>query len=137
MYSFKSLEKVYSIFFEPLVIGTTFSGSPSILTFFAGLSSLMKRVSKTHCPCMPLPACHPTTWSSCPLVMQSSVALLFLIMTGIPIQRESFSRKWFVAQGDRFQIIFCKAELILLNTYLPEVFDFLPFDCFSATRSEE
>src|ERR1700728_1076390 len=68
MYSFKSLEKVHSIFFEPLVIGTTFSGSPSILTVFAGLSSLIKSVSKTCCPCMPLPACHPTTCPSCPLV---------------------------------------------------------------------
>jgi hypothetical protein len=47
--------------FDPLVIGTTFSGSPSILTIFAGLSSLTKSVSKTCCPCIPLPACHPTT----------------------------------------------------------------------------
>src|ERR1700683_1126485 len=54
MYSFKSLEKVHSIFFEPLMIGTTFLESPSILTVFAGLSSLMKSVSKTHCPCIPL-----------------------------------------------------------------------------------
>jgi len=90
MYSFKSLEKVHSMFFEPLVIGTTFSGSPSIFTIFGGLSSLIKSVSKTSCPCMPLLACHPATWPFCPLVMQSSVASLFLIITGTPMQRESF-----------------------------------------------
>src|ERR1700734_2464346 len=43
MCSFKSLEKVHSTFFEPLVIGTTFSGSPSIFIVFAGLSSLIKK----------------------------------------------------------------------------------------------
>ena len=40
MSSFKSLEKVHSMFLEPLVIGTTFSGSPSIFIIFAGLSRL-------------------------------------------------------------------------------------------------
>src|SRR6202020_1745350 len=132
MYSFKSLEKVHFIFFEPLVIGTTFSGSPPILTVFAGLSSLIKSVSKTCCPCMPLPACHPTTCPSCPLVMQSSVASLFLIITGIPIQRESFPGKLFVAEGGRFQMTFCIVGLISLDTCLPDAFDFLPSDHFSA-----
>ena len=132
MYSFKSLEKVHSIFFEPLVIGTTLSGSPSILTVFAGLSSLIKSMSKTCCPCVPLPACHHTTWPSCPLVIQSSVALLFLIITGIPIQGESLPRKWFVAEGGRFQMIFCRAGLISLDTCFPDAFDFLPLDRFSA-----
>ena len=131
-YSFKSLEKVHSMFFEPLVIGTTFSGRPSILTIFAGLSSLMKSVFNTRCPCIPLPACHPTTWPSCPLVMQSSVASLFLIITGIPIQRDSLLGKWFVAEGGKLQMIFYRVGLISLDTFLLDAFDFLPLDCFSA-----
>src|SRR5882762_3049235 len=43
MYSFKSLEKVHSTFFEPLVTGTTFSGSPLIFTIFAGLIQFDKK----------------------------------------------------------------------------------------------
>src|SRR6266436_10054622 len=43
MCSFKSLEKVHSIFFEPLVIRTTFSGSPSIFTIFCRVIQFDKK----------------------------------------------------------------------------------------------
>jgi hypothetical protein len=95
---------IHSTFFEPLVIGTTFSGSPSIFTVFAGWSSLIKIVSKIFFPCGHLPACHPTTCPSCSFVMHNFVALIFQIITGIPMQSEGFPGKCWVADSKLFSV---------------------------------
>src|ERR1700735_3554062 len=43
-----------------------------------------------------------------------------------------FAWEMICSRGGRFQIIFCRAGLISLDTCLPDAFDFLPLDCFSA-----
>src|SRR6266487_1791563 len=102
--SLRSLGKTHSTVFLPLTSGTTLSGRPGICTSCGGLSNLTNKVSRTFLPCGPLLDCHPTTNPSCPLVMQSSVASLFLIITGMPRQSDNFPAKCPVAPGRSFQI---------------------------------
>jgi len=58
-----------------------------------GLSNLTNNVSNAHLSCGPFVDYQPTTKPSWPLVMHNSVALLFLIITGIPIHNDSFPGK--------------------------------------------
>src|SRR5436190_12022935 len=116
--SLRSLGKTHSTVILPLTSGTTLFGRPGICTSCGGLSSFTKRVSSTCLPCGPLLSCQPTTNPSCPLVMQSSVASLFLIMTGIPRQRDSFPAKCPVAPGRSFQISCWSSKSISFDSCL-------------------
>jgi len=83
---------------------------------------------------MPLPACHPHNMTFLPF---GNAKLCGII---IPDYKQAcqhkgrvFLEKSFVAEGGRSQMIFCKAGLISLDKCLPDTFDFLPLDRFSAT----
>ena len=62
----------------------------TIFTDLAGLSNFTKRVSSTSFPWTPLWDVQPAIKPSWPLVMHNTVAALFLIITGIPIQEGVF-----------------------------------------------
>ena len=136
MLSLESFKYVHWIVLEILTIGTTFSGSPSIFTDLAGLSNFTKRVSSTSFPRTPLWDVQPAINPSWPLVMHNSVTSLFLIITGIPIQRGSLSGKWAVAAWGRFHMRSCSQGLIALEECLLALFDFLPLCFFSDTSGE-
>ena len=71
-------------------IGMTFTGRPSIFIDFGGSVSLTNSVSKISLPYGPGLNYQPTTVPSWLLVIQSSVAILCLIIIGIPMQSDNF-----------------------------------------------
>ena len=75
------------------MIGTTFSGRPSIFIIFAELSSLIKGQEGHVVEWQSGKGIHGQLVLNTPLVIQSSVASLFLIITGIPIHSDNFPGK--------------------------------------------
>jgi len=62
-------------------------------------------------------------------------SVVFLIITGIPIHRDSFPGKWFVAEWVDSKWFFCKAGLISLDIVYHGLW-FLPLDRLSAASGE-
>jgi len=128
-YSFKSLER-YILCFLNLCNRNHFQEVHQFLPLLQGcpvwLKVCLKQVVMYASACLPS---HNMTFL--PLVMQSSVASLFLIITDIPIHKDNFPGKWFVAEWGRFQW-FLQGRTYFIGYMFPDAFDFLPLDRFSA-----
>jgi len=106
MFRDESSSRLQVVETEFLANGTTFNGRPSSFTGVGGSLSRTNSVSNVFTLFINQD-CQAYTNPSWPLVMQSSIAKLFLIITGMPTQSESLPGTSFVfAQGGCSHIIF-------------------------------
>ena len=95
--------------------GTTFSGSPGSFMGLGAEVSLTNNVSSIFFSSLIGLDVHPTTSASAPLVTQHSVASFCLIMTGMPMHKDSLPAWCSVIWGSRLQSKSCSSSETMLR----------------------